>query len=106
MLFIKEKWNCVLEGRINHRLILEWKKSNRNGVTVTRVERMARFLKSALVAQRPRLSLFHSQHGAILKGPNWEENQYDKLLLVLFPNCFGLEIDAGAWVIRQSMRTH
>lgn len=35
---------------------------------------------------------------------NSEENQYDKLLLVLSLNCFSLEIDTGARAIHHRLR--
>lgn len=103
MLFIKEKVELCVRGKNKAQINFRTKKKiNRNSVTVTRAEHIERYLKSAPVAQHPRLSLFHSR-----LGPNWEENRYDKLLLVLFPNCFGLEINAGAQVVLQSIRrTH
>lgn len=51
-------------------------------------------------------SCIHSDAQCHLKGEklNSEENQYDKLLLVLSLNCFSLEIDTGARAIHHRLR--
>lgn len=59
--------------------------------------------KGALCVHPRFHSRSHSDTRCHLK-PNSEENQYDKLRLVLSLNCFSLEIDTGAGAIHHSLR--